>query len=64
MFSIKEDGQFPVSFVIKQVEVNEKVVFQKKKKILSQFNSNVRYSINPYSFDIHGTVVSEFRPKL
>ena len=32
MFSIKEDGQFPLSFVIKQVEVNEKVVFQKKKK--------------------------------
>ena len=33
MFSIKEDGQFPLSFVIKHVEVNEKVVFQKKKKL-------------------------------
>ena len=29
---IKEDEQFPLLFVIKQVELNENVVFKKKKK--------------------------------
>jgi len=37
MLSIKEDEQFPLLFVIKQVELNENVVFQKKKKKISIF---------------------------
>lgn len=50
MLSLKEDRYFPLSFVIKQAELNEKVVFQKKTSLPSYFFPLILPSCNKHIF--------------